>query len=229
MHSGSPGRTAAPTSITSLRPTEGSIASSAWLRPPPRDTTARPTSRAFMPRTWPDRSALQGLITGGAREIATAVLEEVVGPAQRRDHARELLRRAAVLQGGFGAGTAGSDARRKLAQRQHLARQRHHHLVQAWIARSLAVQVVDGLGDLERIADVAAQHAVHVGDQRHRRQARHGWRRRPGSAPGRGPSPRCRRRRRSRISRPSPARRGRPRSSCSGSSSRSAESIRRWR
>ena len=42
----------------------GSIASSAWLRPPPSPTTAMPTSRAFMPTTWPGRSAVHGLITG---------------------------------------------------------------------------------------------------------------------------------------------------------------------
>src|SRR5712691_10121313 len=64
MQSGLPVRTWAPTTMTSLRPTDASIASSAWERPPPRPTTAMPTSRAFMPTTWPDCSAVQGFMTG---------------------------------------------------------------------------------------------------------------------------------------------------------------------
>ena len=98
-----------------------------------------PTSRAFMPTTKPGRSAVQGLMTGAAREIAAGVLEEIVGPAQCRHHAREFLRRPAVVQRRLGARPAGGDARRQLAQRQHLARQRHHHLVQARVARALAL------------------------------------------------------------------------------------------
>src|SRR5262245_17179770 len=38
MQSGLPARTRPPTSITSVRPTEGSMASSAWARPPPSAT-----------------------------------------------------------------------------------------------------------------------------------------------------------------------------------------------
>ncbi len=83
------------------------------------------------------------------------MVEEIVGAAKGCDHASKFLRRAAVLERSFGAGAAGGNARRQPAQRQHLARQRHHHFVQAWLARALAFQIVDGLGDLQRIADVA--------------------------------------------------------------------------
>ncbi len=112
-----------------------------------------------------------GLDHRRAGEIAAGLVEEVVRTAQRRHHAGEFLRRATVREGGLSAGSAGGDARRQLAQRQHLAGQCHHHFVQARLARAFAFQVGDGLGDLERIADVAAQHAIHVGDQRHGRQA----------------------------------------------------------
>src|ERR1700730_17795243 len=64
MHNGLPARPWAPTSMTSLRPTDASIASSAWLRPPPSATTAMPTSRAFIPTTWAERWAVHGFMTG---------------------------------------------------------------------------------------------------------------------------------------------------------------------
>ena len=228
-HSGLPVRTSVPTSITSVRPTDGSIASSAWARPPPSATTAMPTSRAFMPATWPDRSAVQGWITAPARDSARCARGNRRARPTPTTMRRELLGRAAVVQRRLGARPAGGDARRQAAQRQHLAGQRHRHLVQARIARALALQVVDGLDHLERIADIAAQHAVHVGDQRDGRQAGLVGDGHQAFAPGRAPSPRCRRRRPSRISRPSPARRGRRQSSSTGSSSRSAGSIRRSR
>src|SRR5260370_26973016 len=54
MHNGLLARTWAPTSMTSLRPTDASIASSAWLRPPPSATPAIPTPPPFIPPTCPD-------------------------------------------------------------------------------------------------------------------------------------------------------------------------------
>lgn len=112
-----------------------------------------------------------GLDDRGARQVARAVLQEVVRPAQRRHHAAEYLGGAAVVERRLGARAAGGRAGRQAAQHDHLAGQRHRHLVQARIARALALQISDGLGNLERIADGAAEHPVHVGDQRDRRQA----------------------------------------------------------
>ena len=60
---------------------------------------------------------------------------------------------------------------RQAAERYHLAGQRHGHLVQARVARAFALQVVDRLDNLEGVADIASQNTIHVGDQRHGRQA----------------------------------------------------------
>jgi hypothetical protein len=55
-------------------------------------------------------------------------------------------------------------------QSDHLAGQRHRHLVQARLVGALAFQVFHSLDDFERVA-IAAQNAVHVGDQRDGGQA----------------------------------------------------------
>ncbi len=54
-------------------------------------------------------------------------------------------------------------------EHEHLGAQRERHLDQPLVARA-AGQVVDRLAHLDRVAGGPAEHLVHVGQQRHRRQ-----------------------------------------------------------
>ena len=69
---------------------------------------------------------------------------------------------------------------------------------QTRLARRAAGEEVDRLAHLERVAGRAAEHLVHVGDQRARRQAARARPRRSGSWPARARPPSWRRRRRCR-------------------------------
>ena len=91
MQSGLPARTSAPTATTSVRPTEGSIASSACAAP----AAQRHDGKTDLAGVHADD--VTGPLGGArpddrrVREIATGVLEEIARPAQRRHHAGEDL------------------------------------------------------------------------------------------------------------------------------------------
>src|SRR4029079_11649100 len=96
--------------------------------------------------------------------VGVRLLEDVGGPAELGDHRGEAL----------GGGPAAQRLRRvaagEAAEREELAGELDGDLDEARVARR-AGEVVDRLADLERVAGRAPEDAVHVGDERARREA----------------------------------------------------------
>ena len=103
--------------------------------------------------------------------------QQVRRPAQGARHGAENLGRLSAIQGGL---QTLSRLRRVLLyprQRQHGRRQGENHFVQAAVA-ARAGQVVYAFSHLDGVSRGAAQHLVHVGDDRldgqaHRRRRVH--------------------------------------------------------
>ena len=190
-----------------VRPTAGSIdvarrrAGRRRARPP----RARPRARRS-PRTKPARAAGAAATTGAAGRCARASREKVARAAERRDHALEPLRRRAAVERPLQLrARRRRDRRARPRSDQQLGGERERHLVQPRVA-ARAGEIIDRVEDLDRIAGGAGERLVHVGDQRDRRQAGAGRRRRRCSrASSRAPSQRRHEGAGAASSRPSPA------------------------
>ena len=66
--------------------------------------------------------------------------------------------------------SAGVDVVRESREREQFGAERHRHPVKPLVAPR-AGQIVDGVADLDRVAGGAGERLVHVGDERHGRQA----------------------------------------------------------
>ena len=201
------------------------------MRPPPSATTARPTARTSTARDRARLGRLGGERHRRRRQVAVGRLER--GRPGRPARATIAAKRSAAAPLSSARSAAARAALRvglDAAEHEQLRAQRERDLAQALVA-GRAGEVVDRLAHLHRVAGRAAEHAVHVGEQR-----------RGGQAVAAAPPPRSRARaprpargragrRPSRPSRPSRARRARRRASSTGSRRRSAGSTRpcRWR
>ena len=104
------------------------------------------------------------------RQVTRRRLEQVRRSAEFDDHRTESLGRAATLQR---VGRRGSGLRNigmQPAQDEQLRGQRERDLEQPLVA-GIAGQVLDRLAHLDPVAGGPAEHLVHVGQQRDRRQA----------------------------------------------------------
>lgn len=97
-------------------------------------------------------------------------IEQVRRAAERHDHAGEAFRRSARGESLLDPAAGLFQIRRQAAEQQHLGAERDGDLMEARLAAA-AGQVIERIGDLERIAGGARQRLVHVGEQRRGRQA----------------------------------------------------------
>ncbi len=95
---------------------------------------------------------------------------EVVGAAEAGDHALEPLGRRAGRQHAFQGGRARAGVGRETRKRQEFGPERDRHPIEARIA-PCAGQIVDGVAHFDRVAGGAGERLVHVGDERHGREA----------------------------------------------------------
>ena len=145
--------------------------SSSRARPPPRLTIAIPTARTSIAETTPGARRLDRHDDRRGGQLRDGRVEQVCRPAELGDHRAEAL-----------GGRAGLErvAPRPRAPRATSARSppstsssAHSASVTSssrCVARG-AGQVVDRLAHLDRVAGGPAEHLVHVGQQRDRRQA----------------------------------------------------------
>ena len=161
----SPGPTRSPRAATSVSPTLWSTRSASRARPPPRPTMAIPTARTSTVDHGPGLHRRGGAHHRGGGQMAVWVLEQVRRPAQLGHHGRESLPRRSAVKRALGGRASAGNICRHAAQHEQLGAERHGHLPQTLVARG-AGEVIDGLADLHRVAGGAAQHLIHVGEQR---------------------------------------------------------------
>ena len=92
------GRDSLPMPRISAKPTSGSIASPARRRPPPSATTAMPICRVSIAAMKPARSAVQARTTGARPDSARARSMKSAGPPSAATMRANALRRAAVAR-----------------------------------------------------------------------------------------------------------------------------------
>ena len=98
------------------------------------------------------------------------MLQQVGRAAERRDHMDEALRCRAAGEGVLDFCDRLFARRGEPAEQQHLGGERYRDFMEAWLAPP-AGQMVERIGDLERIAGGGGERLAHIGEQRPRRQA----------------------------------------------------------
>ena len=105
-----------------------------------------------------------------AREVAVGVVEQVGRAAERRAHAREALGRRAGGERLAGGGARLRVGRVQPAEPQQRRAQRERDLDEARLGGARVGERAERLADLDGVAGRAAEHLVHVGEQRLARQ-----------------------------------------------------------
>ena len=154
---------------TSVRPTAWSMASSSRRRPPPSSMTTRPTARHVDARRRRRRArARPRRVTGAARQVVVGALEQVGRAAERgapcARSARPRRRSRARLP-------ARGRVRRAPAQARAAARASASVTSSRRGSRAAPVRWSIDSRTSTRVAGGAAEHLVHVGEQRDGRQA----------------------------------------------------------
>jgi hypothetical protein len=105
-----------------------------------------------------------------AGKVALRRLEEVGGAPELAHHRAKALGRCAAVERLLGRAAGGRLVRLDATQHQQLGAERERDFAQAIVARSPG-QVVDRLAHLHRVAGTAAEHSIHVREQRRCPQA----------------------------------------------------------